>query len=52
MSGESENACVIIGATLRRVGWTQEQLDAFTKEATSGDYGHVLQTCMKYADVD
>ena len=26
--------------------------DAFHKEATSGDYNHLLATCMRYFDVD
>lgn len=35
----------------RKAGWTKEQLDAFSKEAMSGNYDHVLQTCCEYFDV-
>ena len=29
-----------------------EKADEFKKEATSGDYDHLLQTAMKYCDVE
>jgi hypothetical protein len=53
--GGDGNAFAILGVVrkaLRKAGWTQEQLEAFYKEATSGNYDRLLQTCMKYADVD
>ena len=54
LSGSDGNAMMIIGKA-RRVarhhGWTNDQIEAFSTEATSGDYDHVLQTCMKYFDV-
>jgi len=54
LTGEDGNSFVILGLVsraLKKVGWTKEQRDLFFKEATSGDYDHLLQTCMKYADV-
>jgi hypothetical protein len=54
LTGSDGNAFMVIGATskaLRKAGWTSDQVDAFRKEAMSGDYNNVLCTCMKYADV-
>jgi hypothetical protein len=48
------NAFVIVGAVrraLRRAGVSAVELDEFSREATSGDYDHVLQTCMAWVDV-
>lgn len=36
----------------RRAGWTDEQVSKFTTEASSSDYDHLLQTCMKYFDCE
>ena len=47
------NAFIMIGkvrAALRR-GGRADLVEAFTKEAESGDDDHVLQACMKYVDV-
>jgi len=55
LSGESDNAFAILGAAkkaARRADWTDEQFEEFKAEATSGDYDHLLQTCMKWFDVD
>jgi len=54
LTGTNGNAYSVIGTTaqtLRKAGWTREQLHAFQVEAMGGDYDHVLATCMKYADV-
>ena len=53
LSGQDGNAFAIIGRVrkaLREAG-LGEQIEAFMDEATSGDYNHVLQTCMKYVNV-
>ena len=52
--GEDGNAFAILGRVLKAaqaVGWTKEEWDAFKKEATSGDYDHLLRTVMKYCEV-
>ena len=36
---------------LRR-GGRADLIEEFTKECTSGDYDHLLQTCMRYFDCD
>lgn len=52
--GEDGNAWSIIGRasqTLRKNG-KADLIDVFTKECLSGDYNHLLATCMKYFDCD
>ena len=49
------NAISLVQRTIRalsKAGWTKAQCDAFRKEALSGNYDHVIQTCMKYAEVE
>jgi hypothetical protein len=49
--GCDANAFSILGRVqpaLRRAGWTDEQIDQFQSEATSGDYHHLVGTCLKY----
>jgi hypothetical protein len=53
LTGEDGNAFVIIGRVsnaLKRAGH-REAASEFMTEAMSGDYDHVLQTCMAYVDV-
>lgn len=55
LSGEDGNAFAILGRTaaaLRQAGVSQEEIDAFFAEATSGDYDHLLQTTMAWVDWD
>lgn len=52
--GNDGNAFAILGrctAAAKSAGWTTEQIFAFKKEATSGSYDNLLQTCCKYFDV-
>ena len=35
----------------RKAGYTQAQLDAFMKQAMSGNYDHLLTTCLEWFDV-
>ena len=54
LTGEDGNAMFIIGRirlAMRRAGVEKEIIDEFTEDATSGDYDHVLRTCMKYVEV-
>jgi hypothetical protein len=51
LSGEDGNAFAILGRTsvaLRAAGVSQEEIDAYFAEATSGDYDHLLQTTMAW----
>lgn len=54
LSGQDGNAMVIIGSVrraLRRAGASAAELEEFFADATSGDYDHVLQTCMRWVVV-
>lgn len=53
--GEDGNAFAILGRTMRamrRAQLSQAEIDEYKTEATSGDYDHLLQTTMKFVDVD
>ncbi len=55
LSGRDGNAFAILGnvqGAMRRGGIPKEEIDAFITEATSGDYDNLLQTCVKYVQVD
>jgi hypothetical protein len=53
--GQDGNAFYIMAAcrkAAKKAGWNAEQIDGFLKEAMSGDYDHLLQTTLKYFEVD
>jgi len=53
--GQDGNAFAIVGrasAAARRGGVPQQEIKDFQREATSGDYDHLLMTIMKWFDVD
>jgi hypothetical protein len=54
LSGSDGNAFAVLGkvkkALKSEVG--QDAADKFMKEATSGDYDHLLQTCFKFVTVN
>ena len=55
LTGRDGNAFAILGRVrqaLRRGGQSAEFIDAFMKEATSGDYSHLLCTCLKVCKVE
>ena len=37
---------------LRHEGVEKEEIDQFMQEAMSGDYDHLLQTCMAWVEVE
>jgi len=52
--GEDGNAFFILGKVmkaLRRADVSPEEISEFQKEATSGDYDHLLQTTMQWVNV-
>jgi hypothetical protein len=52
--GRDGNAFAVLGSVqgaLRRAGVPQEEIDEFYAEAMSGDYDHLLRTCMQWVDV-
>lgn len=53
--GEDGNAFNILGRCRhagKEAGWTGDQWEAFQREATSGDYDHLLATVMDYFEVE
>lgn len=53
--GEDGNAFSILGRVeeaLRKAGVSHEERSLFRKEATAGDYDHLLQTVMTWVNVD
>lgn len=54
LTGIDGNAFSILGACKtagRKAGYTQEQLEAWQKEAMSGNYDHLLATCCDWFEV-
>ena len=52
--GQDGNALAIVGRCVqagRRAGYTKAQLDAFRQAAMSGNYNHLLATCMEWFEV-
>ncbi len=55
LSGEYGNAFAILGIVkraLRRAGVSHEEREKYMAEATSGDYNHLLQTTMRWVEVN
>lgn len=55
LTGGDGNAFAIIGKCLqamRRANVPQEERDKFQAEATSGDYNHLLTTCIDWLNVE
>jgi hypothetical protein len=53
--GEDGNAFSIMGRVarvMRRAGVGKDEIDAYTKEALSGDYDHLLATTMRTVDCE
>ena len=51
--GEDGNAFAILGR-VRKALWEgdyKDLIEQFTKEATSGDYDHLMQVVMEYVEV-
>jgi len=54
LTGTDGNAFAILGAVqreLRHHDVPADEVTAFNDEATSGDYDHLLQTCMRWVEV-
>lgn len=55
LTGGDGNAAFLIGRVsraLRRAKVPPAEVEQFVAEATSGDYNHVLNTCMRWVDVE
>lgn len=54
LTEEDGNSFAILGSVrraMRRAGVAEAEIGTFSTEATSGDYDHLLQTCMRWVDV-
>ena len=54
LSGKDGNAFSILGAIvrdLRKAGVPEDEVDAFTADAMSGDYANLLRTAMAWVEV-
>lgn len=54
LTGEDGNAFAVLGKVLRamrKAGVPETERDEFRNEAMSGDYDHLLGTCMRYVEV-
>jgi len=54
LTGTDGNAFVLMGkvsAGIKKAGGTSEDVRAFQDEAMSGDYNHLLRTCMQWVNV-
>ena len=55
LTGEDGNAFAIMGAVskaLRRNDVSQDEIDEYHRDSTSGDYDHLLRTAMKWVNVN
>jgi len=55
LTGKDGNALAIVGRVknaLLEAGVSKEEADEFVKEALSGDYDHLLQTVMRWVEVE
>ncbi len=53
--GQDGNAFMILGLCQRaanKAGLPKSEIEAFMQEAKSGDYNHLLNTCMAWFDID
>lgn len=53
--GLDGNAFAILGRArqaAKKAGWTREQIDAYTNEATAGDYNHLLAVTCDHFEVN
>ena len=54
LSGQDGNGFLVMGRVaqaMRRAKVDRLEIEVFKNEAMSGDYDHLLQTCMKWVDV-
>ena len=50
--GNAFNTLGIYRRAMKHTGLSETEINEFTKEATSGDYNHLLATCTEYFNVE
>lgn len=54
LTGHDGNAFTVLGRcrqAARAAGLPEDNIDAFTDEATAGDYDHLLRTAMRWFEI-
>ncbi len=53
LTGQDGNAFAVLGAVRKALvdAGHEDQVEAFLAQATSGDYDHLLGTCMRWVNV-
>lgn len=51
-NGNSHNIMALVQQALRKAGVPKQVIQAYLKESKSKDYDNLLQTAMRYADVE
>ena len=52
VNGNAFNILGIVQRTMRHAGLAEDEIDQFFAEATSGNYDHLLATCMNWVSVE
>jgi hypothetical protein len=55
LTGNDSNAFMVLGlcqCAARAADLPKEEIDAFREEATAGDYNQLLQTAMRWFNID
>ena len=50
--GNAFGVMCAVQRAMRKAGHTQEDIEKYQQEATSGNYDHLIQTSMKYVDFE
>lgn len=55
LTGKDGNAFNVLGLAKKaaeKAGWPDAKINAFMHEANSGNYDHLLETCIEWFDVE
>jgi len=52
MDGNAFSILSRVKTAMKKGGWSKKEIEDFLKEAMSGDYDHLLQTVIKYCEVE
>ena len=52
MDGNAFSILSRVETAMKKAGWDKKEIENFLEEAMSGDYDHLLQTVIKYCEVE